>query len=488
MQWLFNTTNFQAPTLPVLTLTNVQATDAGDYSVVVMNSSGSASATATLKVKPPPAMSGKLDPSFNAKSQPSVDDGVMAIAVQSDGKAVIGGSFKSFNGVGRTNLARLDVEGNLDPTFDPHRVAAGSYPDWVKSIVMHPDGSIILGGYFSRRLGRLDTAGNIGANSPICAEPVNAVALQGDGKFLVGTAAVGGKAYVYRYGGNGYRDSSFRTVVATASISSIAVQPNDKIVIAGAFTKVNDVTKYYLARVHPNGYLDSAFNTGTGPGGMVDCLALQPDGKIVIGGRFNTVGGVARKGIARLNPDGSLDPTFDPGAGITPGALAPFSVVMIVRQPDGKLLVCGSFVGVNGVPRNAIARLHSDGSLDTSFDIGTGANGIIYCIALLPDERIIIGGDFTTFNGIARNRLARLFGDLVPPRLTNPSYASGVFSLTFESAAGQGYVLEFKNALDEPAWVSLVSAVGDGAVKNLADTNALGAMRYYRIRCSKPGE
>jgi len=488
-QWQFNGTNLDLATAPVLTLTNIQTTNAGTYSMVVSNSAGRASATAVLQVNPPPALAGKLDRSFNAHSIPSVDDGVMALAWQSDGKVLIGGGFTSFNGVGRTNLARLDADGNLDLSFDPHHVVAGSYPDWVKSIVNLPDGSILVGGLFGRRLARLDTKGNLGPNSPYASAPVNVVTLERNGKSLAGTMAVGGYAYVYRFGTNGLGDSSLRSVSTTARINAMVVQPDDKILIAGDFTRVNAQLCNYIARLNPSGELDTSFNPTNGPNASVAAVAVQPDGKIVIGGSFSTVGGLARKSIARLNPDGTLDASFDPGSGITTsGGLGLVPVMAIVRQPDGKFLIGGGFIRVNGVPRNAIARLNIDGSLDTTFDIGTGANGIVYAIALLPDERIIIGGDFTTFNGIARNRVARLFGDRVPPRLAAPRYLPGVFDLTFESVSGQSYVLEYNNALDGTAWTSGASVAGDGSVKSLADTNAPPAMRFYRVRVPAPGE
>ncbi|MGC3957257.1 MAG: delta-60 repeat domain-containing protein [Verrucomicrobiota bacterium] len=96
--------------------------------------------------------------------------------------------------------------------------------------------------------------------------------------------------------------------------------------------------------------------------------ALQPDGKILIGGDFVQVNGATAFKVARLNSDGTPDSTFDAGVGLQGGM-----ALKILLQPDGKILVGGRFVQVNGVPRNRIARLNSDGSLDPSFDPGLGA-------------------------------------------------------------------------------------------------------------------
>ncbi|HRX81642.1 MAG TPA: delta-60 repeat domain-containing protein, partial [Pirellulaceae bacterium] len=120
-----------------------------------------------------------------------------------------------------------------------------------------------------------------------------------------------------------------------------------------------------------NSAVDLSFNPGAGTNGRVDFVALQADGKALIGGTFTTVDGVSRNNIARLNPDGSLDNTFTPGTG-TNGP-----VLSVALQADGRILIAGDFTAVNGVLRNDIARLNSDGSVDTTFNPGSGTNGSI---------------------------------------------------------------------------------------------------------------
>ena len=134
-------------------------------------------------------------------------------------------------------------------------------------------------------------------------------------------------------------------------------------------------------------------------------LAVQPDGKVLIGGNFTTVGGTARSSIARLNADGSLDTTFDPGVGVSSNVRA------MALQPDGKVLIGGWFATVAGTNRNHIARLNADGSLDASFDPGAGASGTVYDIVVQADGKVLIGGAFNTVDGVARNRIARLNAD-----------------------------------------------------------------------------
>ena len=116
-------------------------------------------------------------------------------------------------------------------------------------------------------------------------------------------------------------------------------------------------------------------------------LALQPDGKLLIGGGFTAYNGTPRNHIARLNADGSLDASFNPGSG------ANFEVHALALQSDGKVLIGGTFTSYNGTPRNRIARLNADGSLDASFNPGTGADTSVRALALQPDGKLLIGGE-----------------------------------------------------------------------------------------------
>src|SRR5205814_1510611 len=109
-----------------------------------------------------------------------------------------------------------------------------------------------------------------------------------------------------------------------------------------------------------------------------------------------------RNGIARINSDGSLDSSFDPGSG------ANNEVDGIAVQDDGKILIGGLFTTYNGTARNRIARINSDGSLDPSFDPGSGANNPVFSLALQPDSKVLVVGQFTSFNGTSVKRIARL--------------------------------------------------------------------------------
>jgi uncharacterized delta-60 repeat protein len=175
---------------------------------------------------------------------------------------------------------------------------------------------------------------------------------------------------------------------ANSVVWAIAEQPDGKILIGGDFTIYNGAPRNRIARLNSDGSLDAGFNPGSGANNDVRAMAVQPDGKILIGGWFTIYNGAPRNYMARLNSDGSLDTGFDPGSG------ANEFLYVVALQPDGKILIGGEFTIYNGAPRNYIARLNSDGSLDTSFDPGSGANEWVWAMAVQPDGKILIGRRF----------------------------------------------------------------------------------------------
>lgn len=142
-------------------------------------------------------------------------------------------------------------------------------------------------------------------------------------------------------------------------------------------------------------------------------LVVQPDGKIVIVGNYDDEGTITSAGLTRIEESGAQDLAFDQGPGGSPIPLTTASLLFhtVARQSDGKLLVGGSFTSLRSVARNRIARLNVDGTLDNSFDVGSGPNGDVKCIVVQPDGRILVGGEFTTWNGGARKALARINED-----------------------------------------------------------------------------
>jgi uncharacterized delta-60 repeat protein len=222
-------------------------------------------------------------------------------------------------------------------------------------------------------------------------------------------------------------DLSFNPASGAAggSIAVVAVQNDGKVLVGGTFTTFNSGPQKYLTRLSPDGSVDTNFNQGSGiatgthtdelfnPTG-VRAIEVQSDGKILFSGSFTNVGGSPRESIARLHSDGSLDTSFRP-APIDTGWLS--SIATLKVQSDGRILIGGSFREVNGSPRAGIARLNSDGSLDTTFNPGAGVRtfsntqeiyGPVYTIVLQLDGKIIIGGGFSSVNDISRPLIAGL--------------------------------------------------------------------------------
>jgi len=237
-------------------------------------------------------------------------------------------------------------------------------------------------------------------------------AIQTDGKIIIGgsfTSYAGiSRGHIARVNTDGTLDTSFNTATGTNGfLSTTAIQNNGKIMIGGDFLTFNGTARRYIARLNSDGTLDMSFNSGLDTN-TIDILSMviQNDGKIIIGGTFSNYYGTSRNNIARINSDGTLDSTFNPGTGANG-----LQVKTIAIQSDDKIMIGGDFTTYNGTNRNRIARLNTDGTLDLTFNPDSGANNVIYSIVIQNNGKIIIGGGFTTYNGTIRNHIARLNTD-----------------------------------------------------------------------------
>ncbi|SVB99810.1 uncharacterized protein METZ01_LOCUS252664, partial [marine metagenome] len=191
-------------------------------------------------------------------------------------------------------------------------------------------------------------------------------------------------------------DSSFATVGGSDdSVQVVEMQGDNKILIGGGFALVNGLARNGLARLNSDGNIDTTFQIGNGFDGSVRSLAVQPDQRILAVGYFTQFNGVNRNGIVRLNQDGGIDETFNPGG----GADNPIQDVLI--QDNGKIIIVGDFTSYNGVVLNRVARINNDGRIDETFNAGSGANFSIHDISQTVDGRIVLVGDFNSFNGSA---------------------------------------------------------------------------------------
>ena len=392
-------------------------------------------------------VAGSLDPAFN----PNVDgDYVLATAVQPDGKILVGGRFFYVGDQPRNNIARLNPDGSVESTatFNPGAGATGTIRnDEVRCVAVQADGKILVGGDFTtvdgqprNNIARLNPDGTVESTTSFnpgtgTDGDVYSMAVQTDGKILLGGSfrTVNGQPRngIARLNVDGTVESTatFNPGIGTSGVYSVAVQVDGKVLLGGDFTVVDNHTRNYIARLNPDGTVEdtTTFNSGTdasdGGGGTVYCVAVQADGKILLGGRFASVNGQTRNRIARLNPDGSVESTgtFDPGLGIS-GDISP-SVSSVAVQADGKILLGGTFTRVNGQTRNRIARLNANGTVESTstFNSGSGVEAPVYGsanVAMQADGKILLGGDFASVNGQPRNRIARLNNGTATQSLT----------------------------------------------------------------------
>ena len=301
---------------------------------------------------------GTVDNSFNPSAW--LDSPVNTVAVQPDGRILVGGSFTVVNGVTRNRLARFNSDGSLDTTFNP-----GAGPNsTVYTLLVQPNGDIYVGGAFS--------------------------AYNGDNR-----------GYLVRIYGDGSLDPDFKPLV-NAPVWALTAAPDGRLVLGGEFTSVLGTTRVRVARLNIDGTLDLGFDPATGPNSTVRALAVQADGRVMIGGHFTSVSAVGYNYLCRLGNDGLPDLTY---------VGSPNNVVYaLALQADGRLLVGGEFTVMDGVAASHLTRLLDNGAVDPSYDTGSGANAAVLALALQSDGNAIVGGTFTQFNGLNHIRLVRVIG------------------------------------------------------------------------------
>ncbi|MDO7884562.1 IPT/TIG domain-containing protein [Hymenobacter cheonanensis] len=348
-----------------------------------------------------------------------VDAGVFVAMEQPNGKLLLGGNFTTYQGATANHLIQLNPDGSPDATFSTGTGATAGFNNTVNSAALQADGKLLVGGFFTTYQGapangliRLNPDGspdatfNTGAGFTGGKVGVNSLVVQPDGKILLGgdfTTYQGAPANgLIRLNPDGSPDATFNTgaglsgVVNNTVVNSIVVQPDGKVLLGGDFTTYQGVTATRLIRLNADGSRDASFATGSSFNSTVNALALQADGKVLVGGGFSQY-------IARLNPDGSPDATFTPGSAITS------TVNYLALQADGKILVVGTF-NTTASPVNNIARLNATGSLDGTFNAGGSGfdKGARRVLVQSDGNLLVAGGQFTTYNGAPAPRLIRL--------------------------------------------------------------------------------
>jgi uncharacterized delta-60 repeat protein len=376
---------------------------------------------------------GDGDVTFNSSG---ISGDVLAVALQTNGSIVAAGNFTGVNGIPRNHFARFNGDGSLDQDFLTGLSGADGS---VNAAVVQSDGHILLGGVFGNvdsvvrnRIARvgldgsLDTSFSPGSGADNSVFSIAETFAGATRQIYVGGAftAFNGSATpgLVRLNDNGTLDTSFTSTGANGIVYAIAVYPTNsvfagKVLIGGSFIAVNGIAETNIARLNADGTLDTNFVVTVD--GIVRALAIQNDQAAVIGGEFTHVNGTAAARVARLNTDGTVDTAF--ASAMAPGF--DDTVNEIAMQADNRIVVVGQFLNANGLTRHHITRLLPSGAADPTINFGDGANGAINAVAVQPiDQMIVIGGAFTQYNDQPAPHLTRIYGGSIT--------GSGAFEFT----------------------------------------------------------
>lgn len=390
---------------------------------------------------------GTLKTNFDIGSGPA-SASVLSLECDEEGSWFIGGSFSVFNGQNQGRLAKINSDGEHDIAY----LSSGiGFDNSVLNILPLPNQKIIVGGNFNKfngtavskitcllEDGSIDTSFNTGKTGANYL--VKTTVLQADGKIVIGGNFTKYNDIlsnrIIRILSNGETDNSFNIGEGfNAQVYALAVQTDQKIIVAGAFTKYNGSTlnNSRVVRLLSDGTKDNNFNIGLGADGTIEAIVVQSDGKILLGGHFKTFNTQPFSGIVRLNPDGSIDSSFNIRNGFDKYVYA------MALQSDQKIIVGGSFLTFDGISQKRIVRLNTDGSLDVTFESGTGfSKGDIRSILVQPDDRILIGGTFSgTYKNVASSRLIRL----MPSGVIDNSFTATLNNTLFDMKFTEDYKL-----------------------------------------------
>jgi len=413
---------------------------------------------------------GSLDGSF-APSWSGTNNSINCFALQADGKILVGGEFwMNQDGYNYQYLVRFNPNGSLDTNFTPWPTGR------VLSIALQPDGKIVVGGSFNELGGEH-------------------------------------RNYLGRVNPNGTLDTNF-TATADGLVYSLAVQADGKILVGGSFGSLAGQSRLNIGRLNPDGTLDVIFNPGASNGtySTINSMIIQSDGKILVGGYFTSLAGQTRTNLGRLNSDGKLDLSFDSVAIGWDGWIP--EIASLALQADGKILVGGYFSTLGGQARTNIARLMNTtpgmqnlsiagsaitwlrgGSFPevwrTTFEVSTNGTNWV----LLGEGTRTMGGWQLAGVYIPPNSAIRAHGFVVGGsgngstwfvETTRPALVGGEFQpggFSFRLIGSPGQIVAVEASTDLINWTPQRTNTLTNGLGLFTDTNPGSfATRYYRAR------
>jgi uncharacterized delta-60 repeat protein len=201
---------------------------------------------------------------------------------------------------------------------------------------------------------------------------------------------------------NGAYDQTVLSNIGTGfngNVASFEYVSDEEIYVGGTFSVFNSINSPRLICITKDGFVNNSFDTKNGFNNSILSIKKQSDGKILIGGAYTTFTGTTHNRLVRLFSNGTLDTSFNIGSGFNN------AVTCLAIQSDGKILVAGAYTTFTGTTHNRLVRLNANGTLDTSFNVGTGFDNAVNSILIQSDGKILVGGTFQTFTGTSQNRI-----------------------------------------------------------------------------------
>jgi uncharacterized delta-60 repeat protein len=323
------------------------------------------------------AGTGSADATWN----PSANDSVNALAIDSNGHVIAGGTFTSIGGQSDTALARLSATdtGNADTSW--HVATPGLSGNIVYTIAPNKDGSVYVGGFFS-------------------------MIADHERHSFAKVAADGSLA------------TPLDTITPTGVVNAIAIQPNGGVIIGGYFSGSRDAVRSNVLRLKPEGGIDLTWNPTTdAPGKLgVEALAVDSAGNVYLGGEFSRAGGLPRSGVAKVSANGQVDKNWGGSSSSIGTATVDqwlYGVEALAVSPiDNSVILGGDFSAVGGQARSGIAKISATGVLDPSWNPLLAFfpdSHEIRSLAVDADGSVFFGGDlFFTNNGLISTGLAKV--------------------------------------------------------------------------------
>ncbi len=364
-----------------------------------------------------------LDPEFNSLTGFNGD--VSSIEFQNNNKIIVAGSFTVYNGEVRNKIARLNENGTLDESFQSPSTGWNIINGGLSCTAIQSDGKIIIGGgsiYNGTNVvsgvNRLNSDGSPDLNfnslgtgiNGSSGSSVHGLGIQDDGKIIaVGSfSSYNGNLCnnIVRINTDGTFDPSFNIgagfIAGSWGCQDLKIQQDGKIIVVGGFSAFNGVIRNNIVRLNSDGTLDPSFNIGTGFDYLAQCVTLQPDGKILVGGAFQYYNGAYKRKIVRLNTDGTADLSYDSGNVIGNNYVSSIDIAS-----NGKIIVGNADSWISNFSYG-IVRLNSNGTLDSAFDPGPGFNAYVLTCKIQDGDNILVGGQFNSYNGLTSNFISKL--------------------------------------------------------------------------------